>query len=461
MGKVPLTSRMAIALMLVVTVVLLAAAISFNYFCQLHFERKDAQVLNEKAAAVERTLLNSSAFGPETASRIDAVIEHSFGFATAVVVDGKTVYSHHNLSESLLPLVTDIQEERWTVSFGGHQYSGITRKVNRWVEGQDTVIYLALDVTHRIHFFDMIQQWLAYTLVVSALLSGALGVVLIRKGLKPIDELSKTSSTVTAHCLDTRIPTESVPGELHELVDNFNEMLSRLDDSFLRLSGFSADIAHELRTPLNSMLTQMEVALLRDRENTDYKDILYSALEELRRMSKMVDDMLFLAKADNGKITPNAEDASMAEITASVIEYYELAAEDKKVEIALSGDGSVHGDKSMLRRAVSNIVSNAVRYAEEGSTISVEISESGGSVCTAISNRGTTIPAELQARVFDRFYRVDTARREGTTMNAGLGMAITRSIVEAHKGRIACESAEGHTTFTMTLPKLMSRDGLK
>ncbi|MCQ2045209.1 ATP-binding protein, partial [Stutzerimonas kunmingensis] len=186
------------------------------------------------------------------------------------------------------------------------------------------------------------------------------------------------------------------------------------------------------------------------------KDILYSALEELRRMSKMVDDMLFLAKADNGKITPNAEDASMAEITASVIEYYELAAEDKKVEIALSGDGSVHGDKSMLRRAVSNIVSNAVRYAEEGSTISVEISESGGSVCTAISNRGTTIPAELQARVFDRFYRVDTARREGTTMNAGLGMAITRSIVEAHKGRIACESAEGHTTFTMTLPKLMS-----
>lgn len=320
---------------------------------------------------------------------------------------------------------------------------------------------MALDVTHRIHFFDMIQQWLAYTLVVSALLSGALGVVLIRKGLKPIDELSKTSSTVTAHCLDTRIPTESVPGELHELVDNFNEMLSRLDDSFLRLSGFSADIAHELRTPLNSMLTQMEVALLRDRENTDYKDILYSALEELRRMSKMVDDMLFLAKADNGKITPNAEDASMAEITASVIEYYELAAEDKKVEIALSGDGSVHGDKSMLRRAVSNIVSNAVRYAEEGSTISVEISESGGSVSTAISNRGTTIPAELQARVFDRFYRVDTARREGTTMNAGLGMAITRSIVEAHKGPIACESAEGHTTFTMTLPKLMSRDGLK
>lgn len=454
MGKVSLTSRMATVFMLVVTVVLTAAAISFNYFCQLHFERKDSQVLNEKAAAVERALLSSPAFGKKTASRIDAVIEHSFGFATAVVVDGRTVYSHHNLSESLLPLAKGIQDERWTVDYGGHQYSGITRKVNQWVGGQDTVVYLALDVTHRIHFFEMIQQWFAYTLVVSALLSGALGVLLIKKGLKPIDELSKTSSTVTANCLDTRIPTESVPGELHELVDNFNEMLSRLDDSFLRLSGFSADIAHELRTPLNSMLTQMEVALLRDRENADYKDIIYSALEELRRMSKMVDDMLFLAKADNGKIIPSTEDASMAEITASVVEYYDLAAEDKNVRIELTGDGQVKGDKSMLRRAISNIVSNAVRYAEEGSTISVEIRKNDTSISTAISNRGITIPEELQARVFDRFYRADTARREGTTLNAGLGMAITRSIVEAHKGRIACASAEGFTTFTLTLPRL-------
>src|SRR3546814_19068823 len=119
----------------------------------------------------------------------------------------------------------------------------------------------------------MIEQWFAYTLVISALLSGALGVVLIKKGLKPIGELSKTSSTVTANCLDTRIPTESVPGDLHELVANFNEMLSRLDDSFLRLSGFSADIAHALRPQLISMITKMEVAPLRARENTNYQKI--------------------------------------------------------------------------------------------------------------------------------------------------------------------------------------------
>ena len=126
-------------------------------------------------------LRSSTAFGQEATSKIDAVIEHSFGFATAVVIDGKTVYSHHNFSERLLPLVTDNQEERWAVNFDGHRYSGITRKVDQWVEGQDAVIYLALDVTHRVHFFEMIQQWFAYTLVISALLSGALGVVLIKR----------------------------------------------------------------------------------------------------------------------------------------------------------------------------------------------------------------------------------------------------------------------------------------
>jgi two-component system heavy metal sensor histidine kinase CusS len=453
MVKVSLTSRIALVFMLVVTVVLMTAAISFNYFCQLHFERKDAQVLTKKSSAVERTLRSSNIVNQETASRIDEIIEQSFGFAIAVVVNGNTLYVHvpKNAPESFLPVTSSTNNDRWSADYGGNQYSGVTRTIEL-AEGQSAVIQVASDITHRVHFFDMIQQWFALTLVISALLSGALGVLLIKKGLKPIDELSKASSTITANCLDTRIPTESVPAELRQLVYSFNEMLARLDDSFLRLSGFSADIAHELRTPLNSMLTQMEVALLRDRENADYKDILYSALDELRRMSKMVDDMLFLAKADNGQITPSAEDASMAEIIASVIEYYELAAEERNVRIDLTGDGQVKGDKSMLRRAISNIMSNAVRYAKKDSTISVDICQNDTSVSTAISNRGTTIPAELHGRIFDRFYRVDTARREGTTLNAGLGMSIARSIVEAHKGRIACNSSEGYTTFTLTLP---------
>jgi two-component system heavy metal sensor histidine kinase CusS len=234
-------------------------------------------------------------------------------------------------------------------------------------------------------------------------------------------------------------------------------MLERLDNSFLRLSGFSADIAHELRTPLNSMLTQTEVALMKDRSGEDYKEILLSTLEELRRMSRMVDDMLFLAKADNGMITPDLEDHNLATIGASVLEYYEYAADEKGLKLIMSCEGVtwVQGDNLMLRRALSNILSNAVRYADEGTVVVIEVSRADDWVLLKVSNQGPIISAEHIDKLFDRFYRIDTARREGSTLNAGLGMAITRSIIEAHKGTIECSSADRITTFEIKLAAIV------
>lgn len=284
---------MALLFVVVVTAVLTLAAISFDYFCRLHFEKQDAQVLDAKVSALKTILLRGGTLDPSMVSDIHGLIDTSFGFATAILAGDRIVYSHHDLSEHLASSLSPTQADRWTIEVGPNRYSGITEQVEGWADGEGGTIYLAMDVTHRTHFFEMIRQWFIYTLIISAILSGALGFVFIRRGLKPISNLSKTSSTITAHCLDTRISTASVPSELHELVDNFNAMLERLDQSFLRLSNFSADIAHELRTPLNSMLTQTEVALLKDRDSADYKDILYSTLEELRRMSHMVDDMLF------------------------------------------------------------------------------------------------------------------------------------------------------------------------
>ena len=240
-------------------------------------------------------------------------------------------------------------------------------------------------------------------------------------------------------------------------MNSFNAMLERLDNSFLRLSGFSADIAHELRTPLNSMLTQTEVALMKDRSGEDYKEILLSTLEELRRMSRMVDDMLFLAKADNGMITPDLEDHNLATIGASVLEYYEYAADEKGLKLIMSCEGVtwVQGDNLMLRRALSNILSNAVRYADEGTVVVIEVSRADDWVLLKVSNQGPIISAEHIDKLFDRFYRIDTARREGSTLNAGLGMAITRSIIEAHKGTIECSSADRITTFEIKLAAIV------
>lgn len=454
MVKISLTVRMAVIFMLVVTIVLSIAAVSFNYFCRIHFEHKDAEVLNSKVSALVRTLKSGKVLDQRMTQKIDTLIDNSFGFAVVMVVGGNTAYSHHDLSESLLPLISGLKSNRWAIDLGDHQYSGVTKTIAGWAGGEDAVIHLALDVTHREHFFDMIVEWFAYTLITSALLSGALGFALIKRGLQPISNLSKTSSIITANCLDTRISSEFVPGELHELVDNFNAMLVRLDESFLRLSGFSADIAHELRTPLNSMLTQIEVALMKDRDNADYKDIIFSALEELRRMSRMVDDMLFLAKADNGMIVPNLEVKDIAETAASVLDFYEFTAEEKGIGLRLTGSAPVEGDISMLRRALSNIMSNALRYGEPGTDVEIDIKQERQWVNVDVHNRGVTIPAEHLSKVFDRFYRADSARREGSTMNAGLGMSIARSIIEAHGGQLACNSSDGRTTFTIKLKRV-------
>ncbi|UAW97569.1 heavy metal sensor histidine kinase [Halopseudomonas nanhaiensis] len=454
MSRLSLRGRMALLFVIVVTAVLSLAAVSFDYFCRLHFKQQDAAVLEGKVSALKSILTRGSSLESEMVSDIHQLVDTSFGFAAAILAGDRVVYSHHNLSEELAASLGPRQGERWLLQVGPNRYSGMTERIEGWADGEGGTIHLAMDVTHRTHFFEMIRRWFFYTLIISAALSGALGFVFIRRGLEPISSLSRTSSTITANCLDTRISTESVPSELHELVDNFNAMLERLDQSFLRLSNFSADIAHELRTPLNSMLTQTEVALLKERDGADYKDVLFSTLEELRRMSRMVDDMLFLAKADNGMITPDFEDHDLSAIAASVLEYYEYAADEKEIKLALHSTGStqVKGDNLMLRRAISNVMSNAVRYGEPGSIVDMRVSNAREWVRLEVSNQGPTIAPDHIDKLFDRFYRIDTARREGNTLNAGLGMAITRSIVEAHEGSIDCHSADGITTFQMKLP---------
>jgi two-component system heavy metal sensor histidine kinase CusS len=252
--------------------------------------------------------------------------------------------------------------------------------------------------------------------------------------------------------LKERIPLEPVPLELQQLVVSFNAMLARLDDAFVRLSNFSADIAHELRTPVSNLMTHTEVVLTKKRDLDAYEENLYSNLEDLKRMSRMIDDMLFLAKSDNGLIPPEQSRIELAEVVAKLFEYYHLLADERGIHLASSGSGSVVGDRLMLDRAISNLLSNALRYSPTGKTISVTIRQAGSAVTLAVENPGETIKPEYLDKLFDRFYRVDPARREGSPSNAGLGLAITRSIVEAHRGKVWCTSAGGITTFHMEFP---------
>ncbi|HYQ38913.1 MAG TPA: heavy metal sensor histidine kinase, partial [Pseudomonas sp.] len=286
---------------------------------------------------------------------------------------------------------------------------------------------------------------------ICALLSAGLGWLVARSGLRPLREVAQVAATVSARSLKERIPEQALPVELRPLVAAFNGMLARLDDAFVRLSNFSADIAHELRTPLTQLMTHTEVVLGRARSLEEYQDALYGNLEDLKRMARMIDDMLFLAKADNGLIVPERAAVALHELAERLLDYYRLLAEEGDIALALEGEGRIAGDAGMLRRALSNLLSNALRYTPAGGCIRVHIARVGEQVTLSVENPGPTVPAEHLGRLFDRFYRADPARREGGS-HAGLGLAITRSIVEAHGGRIVCESADGLTRFRMTFP---------
>jgi two-component system heavy metal sensor histidine kinase CusS len=166
----------------------------------------------------------------------------------------------------------------------------------------------------------------------------------------------------------------------------------------------------------------------------------------------MIDDMLFLAKSDNRLLKPENNQIDLQEEVGKLLEYYRLLADERSIELSVSGAGSVRGDVLMLRRAISNLLSNALRYTPEGQTIRVDIRQKNTSTVVTVQNPGKTIAPEHLEKLFDRFYRVDPARREGSPSNAGLGLSITRSIIEAHEGRIWCTSSNGMTGFHIELP---------
>ncbi|PRD19285.1 UNVERIFIED_CONTAM: copS, partial [Trichonephila clavipes] len=246
-------------------------------------------------------------------------------------------------------------------SDGEHDYRlavvDVAGPEHRWRVG------IAINTLHHEVFLRAFERELFLIGVGGLVLMVALGWLAVRRGLMPLQRMAVVAEGISARHLQDRLSTTTVPVELETLASAFNAMLDRLSDSLDRLSAFSSDLAHELRTPVNNLMTQTQVLLSKPRSDEDYREVLYSNLEEFERLARMISDMLFLAKADNGLIMPHREAVQLASEVTAVLEFYEALAADKSLILQASGQAVVMGDALMLRRVISNLVSNAVRHA--------------------------------------------------------------------------------------------------
>lgn len=284
-----------------------------------------------------------------------------------------------------------------------------------------------------------------------ALIFAALGYLLLRRGLLPLRQLAAHADAVNIANLHGRLGHRHMPRELMPLVMAFNSMLERLSDGFTQLRQVSADLAHDLRTPVNNLLGQTQVALGRPRSVEEYETLLASNVEELERLMRMSDNMLFLARSEHAQMQADIQPLPLADEMARVAEYFEGPAEERNLQISVSGGGIVLADPILLRRALGNLLANAVHYANGGSLITLSAQTTAQEVTITVENHGPTIAPEHLERLFDRFYRVDPART-GATQSSGLGLSIVRSIMQLHGGNWQVTSADGITRFAVSFP---------
>lgn len=314
-------------------------------------------------------------------------------------------------------------------------------------------IYAAIESSSHVIFLENVRERLWLIMIGTSLIALLATWMGIYHGLLPIRNLSKKMRDIQANHLDVRIATETVPTEMLKLVKSFNYMLSQLEDGFVKLSNFSADIAHELRTPLTNIITQTQVTLRQTRTPDAYRESMYSSLEELDRLTKMVGDMLWLANSDAELIQPVLLPLDLAKEVQKLFDFFEALADESQIYLSLVGSKPiVFGDSDLLRRALSNLLSNAIQHTPLNGSIEINISPpSEGTIELTIQNPGDTIPPEHLPRLFNRFYRVDPSRRRRSD-GVGLGLAITESIIKAHGGDISVTSDNRSTCFKVRLP---------
>jgi two-component system heavy metal sensor histidine kinase CusS len=317
------------------------------------------------------------------------------------------------------------------------------------------LVEVALDRTQEEELLQEYQESLGYVLGVALLACGVAGYWIAQRGLRPIHDISTTAGRIRPTNLAERIPLAGLPGELHRLARTFNDMLDRLEAGFDRLSRFSADIAHELRTPLSNLRGELDVALERERTPEQYAQTIGSGLEECGRLARIIDSLLFLARAEDPQIEISRETFDVAAELENVRDFFGAMAHESGVAIRLEGRGPfpVEVNRPLVQQAVGNLVANALAHTPPGGTVTLRAADDGKSVSIDVADTGCGIAAVDLPHVFNRFYRADRSRSSASG-GVGLGLAIVKCIAELHDGSVEVASEPGRgTRVRLFLPK--------
>ncbi len=445
-------------------VVLFTLAAAFLLSCGLgalywivvrHAFEEDNEVLSDKVAAVRADLSAPEGINVVTEELKNARTGDRAAYWVRVLGStDRTLAETPGMSSLLPPSVFPAispkipSQEPNDFRAGNRLFSLMTNAHD--VAGERYTIQVAQDRTEDEQFMKQFAVLLAAVLALGVAASAIIAVTVTKRGLRPLGEMTRALKRVGPKQLHQRVSTVGWPRELQPLAIAFDDMLHRLEDSFVRLSQFSADIAHELRTPIGNIRGEAEVALTRLRSAEEYREVIESTIAECQHLGQIVDNLLFLARTEAAEGNLQRTSFDGRAVVERIAAFHEPIAEDQKLTIVRAGEARFSADEMLFSRAVSNLIENATHHTPAGGSIEITVVSRGAQSEVLVKDTGTGIAAEHLPRVFDRFYRADSSR---SSEGVGLGLALVKSIMELHGGSARIESEPGQGTgVTLSFP---------
>lgn len=383
----------------------------------------------------KETLSEVTPQGSNTYIRVDSE-NPAYSFETPYAVKGVVIKKFHGFSKIMI-------NER--------EYRSISKIIPPNGERPQVILTLAVDT-----YLNETEDYLLDLAFMLILFSGAsiiayLGWRIAKHSLAPVDMLSKAAADLDPQNPSDRLPNTNLPIELSGLVHSFNGALERLEESYNKLSTFNSDVAHELRTPLGNLIGETEVALSRPRSKEELEEVMLSNLEELERLRTIINEMLFLSRADHGELATNLKLSSLAQIIEETAEFLEVIFEENDTKLEVIGDVEVMVEQSLLKRAITNLLSNAVQHGATKTNIKVVIEKTSDHAILSVINKGGPISEPDLKNIFTRFYRISKDRHTKKG-NFGLGLAIVNAVATMHGGEVFAENYDGLVKIGFTIP---------